>query len=243
VNLSRAVTIVGEDPALTANLLRESRAIETDQPCDHLVDVIIGLGVQRLQALLLRMPLLTSAEAKSARYLAWRLHSGLSAVLAETIASGIPGCRMARLAGLLHDIGELPLVLRSGSEATVALADVDSAAGAQIPALHCEIGHELARTWCFSEALAYVIREHHGPDRGCAPVVGIVVAADRISHRAGVGIVDDLTRAYASTTPEEILGLSLPWLTSEQRSDLSLKVRRSYHSWRRSHPGVGVDEI
>jgi HD-like signal output (HDOD) protein len=243
VNLGRVVAVAGDDPALAANLLRESRTVECDQACDHLVDVMIGLGVQRLQALLLRMPLLTSSEAKSAKYLAWRAHSGLSSVLAETIAGAVPGCRMARIAGLLHDIGELPLVLRSEADQGMAGSDGDSAGERQASALHCDVGHELARTWGFSEPLTYVIREHHGQDNACPSVLAAVVAADRVSHRARVGIVDEVTRAYADKTLEEIIELTLPWLTSDQQTELAANVRHTYELWRRSHRGVATAEI
>src|ERR1700748_1341792 len=63
VNLARLISVVGDDPAMGANLLREANAIDRDMACDQLLEAIITVGIRRLQSMLLRMPLMTGVEA------------------------------------------------------------------------------------------------------------------------------------------------------------------------------------
>src|SRR4051794_2533746 len=58
VNLARLICVIGDDPAMTANLLREANSMDREVVCDQLLEAIIGVGIRRLQAMLLRTPLM-----------------------------------------------------------------------------------------------------------------------------------------------------------------------------------------
>lgn len=244
VNLGRLIAVVGEDPAMTANLLREARALDREAICEQLLDVIVGLGVRRLQGLVLRTPLLTSGELNSEAYRAWRMHSVLAAVLAESIARvcGTPVSAQARIAGLLHDLGKLPLLLRNQTmcETEELMCDGPAKEGRLC---HCEVGNMLGEAWGFSSALCGVLRDHHADDEPHKGLLAVVVAADRLCHRLGVSLDAEMARVYGSQAVAQILDETLPWLGGERKTSVVAQVSRACENWQHTHPGVAISVI
>jgi putative nucleotidyltransferase with HDIG domain len=246
VNLGRLISIVGDDPAMTANLLREANAIDPEVVCEQVMDAIMGVGVRKLQALLLRTPLMTGAEANSLAYRAWRDHGILSAIFAESIAHavGAPAPAHARVAGLQHDIGKLPLLLRRHAEGRIeSLFSDNEAAGADV-LHHCAVGKLLAHEWRFSTALTEVIAEHHSsPTPTREGLLAIIITADRLCHRCGVSMDEEMARVFGAQSVEEILENALPWVDQEHRQAVGAKIRDSYETWRRMHPTAANADI
>jgi putative nucleotidyltransferase with HDIG domain len=241
VNLARLMVVAGDDPAMTANLLREAASADRDVVCDQLLDAIIGVGIRRLQAMMLRTPLMTGAEAHSTAYMAWRNHSALAAVLAESLARQsealVPA--RARICGLLHDIGKLPLLLRNVGDGCAEPARSDDPVPDDAGNSHGEIGHELAQAWGFSSALCDCIRQHHaGQTEMGESLLAVVTAADRVCHRCGVTMDVEMTGIYRELPLEEILAGALSWLSAEQAQAAADHVRRAYETWQRSHPSA-----
>ena len=247
VNLARLIAVVGNDPGMTANLLRETAAADREAACDQLLDAIVDIGIRRLQAMLLRTPLMTGHEAHSASYVAWRNHSELTAVVAESIArtcGGLVAAR-ARVGGLLHDIGKLPLLLSHAAQASATEAvwsDVPEVADGEVS--HCDVGYELAQAWGFSSTLCQCIREHHTNEAvGRECVLAVVIAADRVCHRCGVTLNAEMARTYGDMPLREILCEALPWQDAQKVEAAAGQVRRAYEMWQRSHPNSSFVKI
>jgi putative nucleotidyltransferase with HDIG domain len=246
VNLARLIVVIGDDPAMTANLLREANSIDREVVCDHLLEAIIEVGIRRLQAMLLRTPLMTGQEANSAAYRGWRAHSVLAAIVAETIARFCPSLAplRVRVAGLLHDVGKLPLLLGKIVDDPLLEAIWSDASGAEGSVGHCETGASLASTWGFSSALREAIAEHHTQNEvSRESQLAVVIAADRVCHRCGVSLDGEMARVYGEQSLNRIMAGALPWLDEETRALVAEQVRRAFDSWRRSHPEVAVAEI
>lgn len=246
VNLARLIAVIGDDPAMAANLLREAIAIDREVVCDQLLEAILGVGIRRLQAMLLRTPLMTGQEANSAAYRGWRAHSVLAAVVAENIARFCPSLAplRTRVAGLLHDVGKLPLVLRMIVDEPSLEPVWGDAWVAEGAVGHCETGASLANTWGFSSALREAIAEHHTSNevnREC--LLAVVIAADRVCHRCGVSLDGEMIRTYGEQPLDRILAGALTWLDHDTRALAVEQVRRACNGWARSHPEVTVVEI
>jgi putative nucleotidyltransferase with HDIG domain len=241
VNLARLITVVGDDPAMTADLVREANTIDREVVCDRLLDAIVTLGIRRLQALLVRTPLITTAEANCWAYRMWRNHSLLAAPLAEALAGVLfMDPARARLAGLLHDIGKLPLLLRAHAEGKHAEPLLSDAAPCdEVTTTHCEVGAALATSWQFSTGLRQAIRDHHDQQVApCDTLVGIVVAADRLCHRYGVSLDSEMARIFQDQSLEQIVAGALPYLTEAQMAAALAATTHVLGSWNTLHPGV-----
>jgi putative nucleotidyltransferase with HDIG domain len=246
VNLGRLISIIGDDPAMAANLLREANAIDPEVICEQVMDAIMGVGVRKLQALLLRTPLMTGAEANAPAYRVWRDHSILGAIFAESIAYalGTPTAAHARVAGLLHDIGKLPLLLRRHAEGQVEAIFSDQGQNVAEVVHHCAVGKLLACEWRFSTALTQAIEEHHSNSTPTRPgLLAIVIAADRLCHCCGMSLDEEMARVYGTQTLDQILEDALPWLDQEHKQAVAANLRKAYEPWRRMHPTAAVVEI
>ena len=112
------------------------------------------------------------------------------AILSEQIAEqgGYPFRGAACVAGLLHDIGYLPLLVAAREQGTLlegpGISDWldDVALEREIFGVdHCQLGEWMAKSWNFSPSLIDAVSHHHDPldARKNAPLAEIVFAAER----------------------------------------------------------------
>ncbi len=216
---SQIAKIVSSDPAISARLLqvansplyRGSSAIETVQAA------IARLGNKAVRSLVTSLVTqqlfqTKSAELKERMQKVW-LHStevaAISMVLARKFTKLDP--EEALLAGLLHDIGVIPLISRAESNADIMkdLSQLDRA----IDQLHTSIGKMVLDTWKFPEGIVEVASDHEnfsrdsgdaGPD-----MVDVVLVANLHSylgtnHRHGsVNWADVPAFAKLGLSPDE----------------------------------------
>lgn len=123
-DVARIVSIVQTDPAITAKLIyavnsplfRSVRKIETCR------DAVIRLGIQITRDLVslftIRELFNTKHEALRERMEQLWQHSTLVGTLASVIAERVPGVSsdQALLAGLMHDIGAIPVIHYAGEQ-------------------------------------------------------------------------------------------------------------------------------
>lgn len=140
----------------------------------------------------------------------WR-HSLATAVICDLIAECNPEIKKnARdetpyIAGLLHDIGCLGLMVMHPKEYAAALADAirDSIDLRDVEQIrfgidHCMAGQRIAHAWKFSPAIAEVALQHHQPPSGDFTLVELV--------KIGVLMADSLE--YSVVPPPQVIELA-----------------------------------
>jgi len=131
-------------------------------------------------------------------------HSVQVAAISRALASRAPGIEpdQAMLAGLLHDIGILPILYRA--EERDELLDTPGLLDHLIETLHTRIGGAILKHWKFPEALVAVAAEHEDLTRdhtGPADLVDVVQVANLQSHIDSDHALSPLSQADWSKIP------------------------------------------
>lgn len=204
VDLDRVIQL---DPVLMGRVLKliNSAYYSLGTQVTSLVRAIIMLGVNTVKNLALSSAVLDRVSSKKDfRALNmegfWR-HSLCVGVTAKLIAKrrGIDpkGIEEYFTAGLLHDIGKIPLNTALAEEyvLTMSLADREriSLVASERRSLgldHCEAGGVVAENWKLSGAIADAVRWHHDLDAYSGEygdVLRTVAVADFFANREGIG--------------------------------------------------------
>jgi len=237
VNLKHVGEVIRTDPSLTAQVVRlcNSAFVGVRGHVRSIEHAVILLGTERLRTLILTCSLLeyVGHRIASEDIQSFWQHCFLTATLSERLARGIgyPQPEQAYLAGLLHDIGALPLLLTKSSE----LGEAESAAfGGWCESVtlererfgidHCEVGRWIGTSWDFSPALLEVMVCHHNPREASLDphLVGIVAAADQFCVVRGVmqGAAPPEPCGSATHQSDQFLRACLPGLSPEEAGKL-----------------------
>ena len=178
------------DPALSARLLHvaNSALYRGIVPIRHLLSAVARLGMGIVRNLVTSMVVLqlfrTRSPALQERIQLLWSHSIEVAAVANLLARQFTrlDAEEAMLAGLLHDIGVLPLISRA--ERYPELRDNPSALERVIDTLHSAIGRRILMTWNFHPDLVAVATEHGNLKRESAIIdyVDVVMIADLCSY-------------------------------------------------------------
>ncbi len=222
VNLKQVSRIIQSDLSLSAQMLRlaNAAALEHDEAVWSIEQALVLAGVARLRTLVLTTALLQSTAGAAAEVQALWEHSALTARLAERVAEACqwPEPGKAAIAGLLHDIGKLPLIV---CECPPQENKPD----------HCEVGAWMAVSWRFPGFLVDAIEHHHAWKEATRDpqMAAMVAAADRFAHGCG------LSRSVEKEDP--LLPLA-DWLPVEPRQELSRQLESEYAAWLRAAEGL-----
>jgi HD-like signal output (HDOD) protein len=236
VDLNRLAELSGWEPRLVQKVLRccNSNLFDLPQPISTLQQAVIFVGADAVRTLVLICRLVEYVEGQiaAAEARAFWPHSFLAALLSERIARWInyPFPEQAYLAGMLHDIGALP-ILAAASRRTkpwdsVTLEKIGESLEDQRQRFgvdHCELGHWIGVCWNFPGALVEVFESHHGPTSDDAPLVGIVCAAEQFCYSQGLGLGSVMPRldSTAQGKDEKLLEDCLPGLDVSSRIRLA----------------------
>jgi putative nucleotidyltransferase with HDIG domain len=191
-DVKKAAKLIRTDAALSAQLLRmcsspmfglRSRVVSIGQAATL-------LGADRLRTLVMTTSMVDMAGSglpreESTRF--WQ-HSFLAALLSEHLAkhTGYSESEQAYIAGLLHDIGQVPhwmLVCEERARKKVPPPenwfDNPPVERAHFGLDHCHLGGLMATGWNFMPSFIDVISNHHQPDQAehdpyLAKIVGTV---------------------------------------------------------------------
>lgn len=114
----------------------------------------------------------------------------VAAVARELAGLGSAGIHREELfvAGLLHDVGKVPLVARESYAGLASLrgADLVAAERQTFGLDHAQIGAELCRRWSVGRAIAEIVARHHEPvyAGSLAGAMATLRIADEFAHRA-----------------------------------------------------------
>jgi HD-like signal output (HDOD) protein len=202
VDMKRVNEVVRTDPSLTAQVIRlcNSAFMGFRAPITRIENAIVLVGTERLRTMVLTCSLVeyVGHRVSSEEIQSFWQHCFLTAALSERIARAIayPQAEMAYLAGLLHDIGALPLLVVASAESkfspgTISMAGWGECVDAERERFgsdHCEIGRWIGISWNFSPALLEVIEKHHNPTESVhdPDLVGVVASADQFCIRRGI---------------------------------------------------------
>jgi putative nucleotidyltransferase with HDIG domain len=224
IDLDRVIQL---DPVLMGRVLKliNSAYYSLGSQVTSLVRAIIMLGVNTVKNLALSSAVLDRVSSKKDfRALNmegfWR-HSLCVGVTAKLIAKerGIDPKSLEEYfaAGLLHDIGKIPLnnALADEYVRTMALADREriSLAAAERRILgmdHCEAGAVIAENWKLSGAIADTVRWHHdleGYSGEHGDVLRTVAVADFYANREGIGFSGNRYPDKVSPETFSLLGI------------------------------------
>jgi putative nucleotidyltransferase with HDIG domain len=183
--------IIAQDAALSARLLQvaNSPLYRGRQEIDRLSMVVSRLGNKLVRNLVTSQVMKQMFQAtndmvdKRLRDV-WE-HSVQVAAIARALAANTPGVMpdQAMLAGLLHDIGTLPILYRA--EERDELLDTPGLLDELIMRLHTRIGGAILKHWKFPDMLVAVAAEHENLERdhpGPADLIDVVQVANLQSH-------------------------------------------------------------
>lgn len=159
-NVSKVARIVSADPAMTAKLIKAANGplYRGNVTIDNCQAAIVRIGMNTTKQLVISFALhdlfrINNPELKRRVQETWR-HStevgAISMVLAKLTEHLDP--EQALLAGLLHDIGVVPILCAVQNDSTL-IADT-AALNQAIAELRGEVGAMILRRWGFHESLA-----------------------------------------------------------------------------------------
>ena len=190
-NAGQIAEIIAQDAALSARLIQvgNSPLYRGRQEIDRLPMVIARLGSKLVRNMVTsqvmkQMFQATNDEIDQRLRAVWE-HSVQVAAIARALAGQCPGVMpdQAMLAGLLHDIGTLPILYRA--EERDEFLDNPELLDQLITRLHAGIGGAILKHWKFPDTLVAVAAEHEDLGRGHdgpADLVDIVQVANLQSH-------------------------------------------------------------
>ena len=238
VDLRRVCRVIRTDPSLAEQVIRlcNSAMLGLRGRVSHIEHAVILLGTERLRTLVLTCSLvqhlgnlLSSADLQSF----WQ-HSLLTATLSERRAFcvGYLETEQAYLAGLLHDLGVLPLLLLSARSRDPKLAPGSIAWGESVELErqysgvdHCLVGKCIGLSWNFAPQIVEVLEYHHRPQDANydQTLVEIVVAADLVCQTHGVrvgGAPSQIALADLNVYKNLLDNSTQSWIDAE-KSDLA----------------------
>jgi HD-like signal output (HDOD) protein len=202
-SLERLVHVVSSDPVLAVHVIKaaNSSAFHGSDKVNSLRGAISRIGYRMLYGIVMNVALIKLFRARHAiidRHLrkAWRRSCEVAAncyVLAERDGHLQP--EVAMLAGLVHQIGVLPLCMRADEDA----ADIDQAALDGLMHEHAaSIGVSLLQHWNFPDDVVEIVAGHADPAHVTRADVADYVDVLELAIRLSAGQTDSWRNLHAA---------------------------------------------
>ena len=239
VDLRRVCRVIRTDPSLAAQVIRlcNSAMLGLRGRVSNIEHAVILLGTERLRTLVLTCSLIECVGnflAPNELQSFWQ-HSLLTATLSERSALCLhySEAEQAYLAGLLHDLGVLPLLVLALPPKGPKLAPGAIMWGEsmelerqQFGVDHCLVGKCIGLSWNFAPEIIDVLEHHHQPQeaRQDGLLVEIIGAADHVCQMHGVRVGGEPSRIALGdqNTYKELLDRCAPRLSDEQKTRLAM---------------------
>ena len=209
--------VISLDPVLTGRVLKliNSAYFALGRPITSLTRAIIMLGVNTVKNLALSFAIIKNMKG-SGTFQAFStdqfwLHCLGVGVVAKSLAA-VKGLLPAEqeayfVAGLLHDLGKLPLNTQFPDEyfqvCQSAGKERDPFRHAEDRLLgidHCKVGAMIARRWRLGVSLVETMSHHHQPDdatENSRDLVSTIALANQIAIELNIGTAGDFTSDHA----------------------------------------------
>lgn len=242
IDLKKATQIIRTDPSLSAQVMRTCSALFGEGAGRGIEQAILLLGAERMRMLVLTASVLQlfGTDMNPAVAQTFWQHSMLTALVAERIArySDYPEPAHAYLAGLLHDLGVIPLLiaaaqyLKPGSSQVMCWGETPDVERRMTGTDHCEIGACLSVLWKLPVSIIEVVEHHHSPEFAVRDphLMGIVVTADHFCRLCGIVLGGGRNAPTSSSARafEQSLHIHLPHLAPRQRAEIQGAVWDEY---------------
>jgi len=230
VDLRTVTSAVRRHPALSAQVIRFCNS--SLSPAERVLTIeeaVVLLGIERLRTVVLGCHFQEYAgnRVPGATLKVFWQHSYAAAVLSQAIArtTGFEHSEIAYLAGMVHDVGVLPLLRDPAIRRSTGPPTDDNwleAERSRYNTDHCELGAILAAGWRFPDEVLGAIKRHHEPRPArFGNLAGIVAAADRFCRLRGLFPCFRSEGSASYRQPaERMLATCLPSLEPEQITGL-----------------------
>ncbi len=166
VTASKVASIISTDASLSAKLLQVSNSplFRAKNPISNIKAAVARLGYKQIRtlvnSLVMKQMFQATSEVLDTRLRDCWQHSSQVAAIAGVIASQTPGLEKdsAVLAGLVHNIGKLPILVHAEAFPKI-LLNVELL-DYIILNLHSRIGEKILSNWEFPQPLVEAVREH-----------------------------------------------------------------------------------
>ena len=182
--------IISTDAALTARMIQvaNSPMIRAGSTVDNVQTAVtrMGMGVVRniVTSFLVNQLFHSKHEMLKKRLMVVWNHSARVAAISHVLANRFTKLKPdeAMLAGLIHDIGKLPLILKA--ESNEELANDTKALDMLDEKLHTVLGKVIVQTWSFSPEMITAVAEHENLTRDSEKLdlTDIVTVANLLSY-------------------------------------------------------------
>jgi len=170
-SMRELATVIKQDPALSANLLRlvNSAYFGFSRKINTIQDASVLLGMEGVRTMALGTSVVSAIEVEGFDCRRFWAHSLAVAVTTNALARDLahPEADLAFMAGLLHDVGVLLLVISMPDKVAQAFgSDIDpnlDDEARDIAAFgmdHSQASGHVARHWKFSASLTRAVSEH-----------------------------------------------------------------------------------
>ncbi len=250
VDLKRVCKVIRRDPSLTAQVIRvcNSALFGLRRRIFRVEDAAILMGIERLRAMVLTCSLLefTGQWSEGEQVQAYWLHSFLTAMLSERIArwTRYPEPEQAYLAGLLHDVGKLPLMMVLAEEGPGRPIGLPTNRSGELEQEreyfgldHCEVGRWMGISWNFFPCHIDVFESHHAPESAMhdPTLVGMVAASDHFCEsRENPSERETVDKNSAAARDEaEFIHRCLPSVNADERQKILQTLGAEYINLRK----------
>jgi putative nucleotidyltransferase with HDIG domain len=231
VDLKKVSIIIGKDGDLAAQILRLAHTVSGNRRSSlEISEAVVLLGSEHLRMLILSCAVMKFAGSQLPALAIQKFwhHSFLTAAFSEEIARRMQyhAVDQSNLAGLLHDIGRLPLLIAAQEEPedTSLLEDWQDNLALERTHFgvdHTEVGRWIGISWNFSASLIDVLEHHHDPSKALEDqrLTEIVAAGDKHCIRQHKLAAEDASVFYGpELDPTLLLGMRPSSLCSADRT-------------------------
>lgn len=206
--------VISTDAALSARMIQvaNSPMVRAASPAENVQAAITRMGMSVVRnivtSFMLNQLFHTKHEALKKRISTLWNHSAHVAAISHVLANLFTNLKPdeAMLAGLIHDIGKLPLIAKA--EGNAELANDAATLDRLDQKLHATLGKVIVQTWHFSPELVTAVAEHENLSRDSEQldIADVVTVANLLSY---AGKKHHLTQQDWTTVPAfKKLGIS-----------------------------------
>lgn len=207
VSTRQVADVIGSDAALSAKLIQvaNSPAFRGRSPIEDIMTAVARLGFTTTRdivtGLVMRQMFQATSDVTDKRLRQIWEHSTQVASISQMLAKNFTQLKpdLAMLAGLVHDIGALPILVRA--EDMPELLDNEAELDELIQELHPRLGKLILDSWHFMPEISAVAAEHEDLSRDSGENIDYVDVVQVANLQAYIGSDNPLGKTDLNSVP------------------------------------------